>query len=87
MEYFSEICNEDIDDDSLFDPRNNFLEAPNPVPQHDSAKSNELTTACPKKKDMSAHNSNQISLKSSQSQASLSSQSQISKEHNYAYKK
>ena len=28
MEYFSEIYNEDIEEDSLFDPQNNFL-APN----------------------------------------------------------
>lgn len=33
MEYFSEICNEEFEDDSLFDPQNNFLAPQKPPTQ------------------------------------------------------
>lgn len=37
MEYFSEICGEEVDDDSLFDPNSNFLAQPKPLPRRETA--------------------------------------------------
>ena len=51
MEYFSEIGNEEVDDDSLFDPQNNFLgqqKTPNPDPADHVF---QLNPNLPKKKD------------------------------------
>jgi hypothetical protein len=50
MEYFSEICNQDMDEDSLFDANNCFLRQPKLPTHHPTTHSLANLALNPKKK-------------------------------------
>jgi hypothetical protein len=52
MEYFSEICNEEFEDDSLFDPQNNFLVPSKPISQVEEALYSQVACPRPQKKNL-----------------------------------
>lgn len=71
MEYFSEICNEDIDEDSLFDPHNNFLGPSRPNKQEAIVPNIETGFVVRPKEDKVAHVGRSMPRKNSRSQAVL----------------
>lgn len=82
MDYFSEICSEGADDDSLFDSQNPLMVGPRHLQQPES--SGNLHRG---RKESCFGDNRQAHMLNTQSQKELSSASLIQREMNYVYRK